>query len=237
MMWNGFGMESYAGVWLLRTDRTGPALQLLKSSDMWDARVSPDGRWVAAQADGLVTVFDSRDQKAVWRSSRGLRFLSFTPDGQWLALGDDGITYVPVGTWSPARRVGPGAFQNFSGFSRDGMTAAVATARGDVSLIEAVTGRVLLTLRDPGREDSVRGEILLVPDGSKLLLSHPDGLEVWDLARVRADLASQGLDWDAPPLPARSDRLPAPLRVRFVGLDKLADDSHSPFSAPRTISP
>jgi WD40 repeat protein len=237
MMWNGYGMAPYAGVWLFRADRGGPAERLLKSPDTWDARVSPDGRWVAVQAEGMASVFDSRSGKRAWTAPRGLRLLSFTPDGQWLALGDDGITYVPVGSWGPARRVGPGAFQRFSGFSRDGTTAAVASAKGDVSLIETATGRVLLTLRDRGREDSPRSEILLTPDGSKLLLSHPDGLEVWDLARVRAGLAEMGLDWDAPTLPAASDRTPAPLRVRFVGLDKLAHDSRPELPAPKSSSP
>jgi hypothetical protein len=55
------------------------------------------------------------------------------------------------------------------------------------------------------------------PDGSHLVATHVEfkGIYVWDLRRIREQLAGLGLDWEAPPYPPAAPRPPT-LRVEIV---------------------
>ena len=69
-----------------------------------------------------------------------------------------------------------------------------------MQLLEADTGRVLAELESPGAVpvDGLR----FTPDGASLLaLEWTRGIQVWDLRKLRAELAALKLDWDAPPYP------------------------------------
>ena len=78
-----------------------------------------------------------------------------------------------------------------------------------IRLVETETGRTLARLESP---DLCRGWPVFSPDGSRLVVSTPDGsaAHVWDLRTIRRHLVAMGLDWDAP---AYSDQDPAAISV------------------------
>ena len=86
-----------------------------------------------------------------------------------------------------------------------------------ISLFRASDFIPLATLELP----DYRGIIALAfsPQSQQLAVTTENaGLaEVWDLWRVRANLAGLGLDFDSPPYPPRSDEvMPAPLTVSVL---------------------
>ena len=94
----------------------------------------------------------------------------------------------------------------------------MAQTNGIYRLVELSTGRELAQLEDPEQNT---GPAVFTPDGAKLIVAATNGLRVWDLRRIRIELAKLGLDWDAPPLPAASqgaDAIPlagAPLSIHL----------------------
>ena len=99
---------------------------------------------------------------------------------------------------------------------------ALGIAPDQVLLADAATGRELarLTTLQPVNPTP----LVFSPDGTKLVAStNQKTALVWDLRRIRDQLAPMGLDWDAPPyptVPAASDAagpLPPPRPVRVVG--------------------
>jgi WD40 repeat protein len=78
-------------------------------------------------------------------------------------------------------------------FSPDGRTLALVRGRNsDLKLVEADTGREWATLE--------AGEPLCFSSrGNWLVTSEANGLlRLWDLRRIRQQLATLNLDWDAP---------------------------------------
>src|SRR5262249_17661890 len=67
-------------------------------------------------------------------------------------------------------------------------------------------------------EPSEHSPVFFSPDGTPLVATHNDfqGLSVWDLRRIRQQLAGLGLDWDKSPYPPAAPRPPTPLRVEAV---------------------
>jgi hypothetical protein len=57
------------------------------------------------------------------------------------------------------------------------------------------------------------------PDGTRLIAVGVEtrALHVWDLRRIRRELARLRLDWDAPPYPEAADGVPEPIEVQVVG--------------------
>jgi hypothetical protein len=60
--------------------------------------------------------------------------------------------------------------------------------------------------------------VFFSPDGTHLVATHSafQGLSVWDLRRIREQLAGLGLDWDQPSYAPATPRPPTPLRVEVV---------------------
>jgi Tfp pilus assembly protein PilF len=83
-------------------------------------------------------------------------------------------------------------------------------------LVELATGRELARLEDP---EQLIGQAALTPDGTKLVVTAPNGLRVWDLRRVREELKKLDLDWDAPPYPPAPAVAPLEVQVDRGGLD------------------
>jgi hypothetical protein len=79
--------------------------------------------------------------------------------------------------------------------------------------VEPNTGRELARLEDP---DQIDGYAEFSPDGLRLVIAAEDGLRVWDLRRIRAELVKLGLDWDAPPYPEGKAAPPPELEVRLI---------------------
>ena len=89
------------------------------------------------------------------------------------------------------------------GFSRDGKMLAIAYSRYVVRLIDPASGRQLATLESPDpRHVSWLG---FSPDGSRLAAaSETNVIQLWDLRRIREQLAAMKLDWNLPPYPPSS---------------------------------
>jgi tetratricopeptide (TPR) repeat protein len=87
-------------------------------------------------------------------------------------------------------------------------------AEGVYRLVELATGRELARLEDP---DQTAGAAVFTPDGTRLVVNARDGLRVWDLRRIRAELVELGLDWDRPAYPPRKEVSPPALTIEVLG--------------------
>jgi WD40 repeat protein len=203
--------EPWAGCWVRHADRPDRPLILDAGKDIRGLAVSPDGRWVVTfeRDDGPVKVWDANTGRPE-RTLRGREGeVHFSPDGRWLFLGGDEGCLLAVGSWEERRKL-----RGFWGrFSPDGRIVVVRPRSGnDLRLIETDTGRELARLEGPDQDGP---SMSFTPDGSRLLVSTETGIHVWDLCRIRAELARRDLDWDAPPYPQAS----APAEPLTVELD------------------
>jgi tetratricopeptide (TPR) repeat protein len=159
---------------------------------VWDT-VSPDGRWVAfGLHEDRVNVYDAETGRRVWRSpAEQHNYCRFSPDGRWLVTDVDGGRLYAAGTWEPGPQLGPGTPWDVTSD-----LAVVGQPNGIYRLVELASGRELARLEDPEQN---AGQAALTPDGSKLVVAARNGLRVWDLRRLRGELAKLGLDWEGPP--------------------------------------
>jgi tetratricopeptide (TPR) repeat protein len=109
--------------------------------------------------------------------------------------------------------------------SPDSRLVVLGQTDGVYRLVELATGRELARLEDP---DRIASPAVFTPDGTRLVVSAAGGLRVWDLRRIRRELAKLGLDWDAPPYPDAAAGSPGPLEVRVVGALALAPAPRDP---------
>jgi serine/threonine protein kinase/WD40 repeat protein len=217
-MFAGYGMEEFAGGWILHSNSPAPRRVDAGLSMHW-CSVSPDGRWVAfARHDPYhIDIFDAASSQRVWHSPFDQHsYCRFSPDNRWLVTDLDGGRLYVAGTWEPGIRLGPGIPWDVSPDSR---LVILGMKDGVYRLVELATGRELARLEDPER---IAASAVFTPDGTRLVVSAADGLRVWDLRRIRRELAELGLDWDAPPYPEAADGLPGPLEVQVVGANGLA---------------
>jgi serine/threonine protein kinase/WD40 repeat protein len=171
--------------------------------------LSPDATWVATavwmgQAHPIkVRIWDARTGACV-RSlgiaevGGGDPQVAFTGDGRWL------VTTTPreyrfweVGSWQPGRTLALERGANRIvplAAAGDGTMLAVARARSAVQLLDA-SGNELASLTCPEQQE-IFG-MRFSPD-CRLLAVRCDNqiVHVWDLARLRRELAGLGLDWD-----------------------------------------
>ncbi|HMF20136.1 MAG TPA: tetratricopeptide repeat protein, partial [Gemmataceae bacterium] len=169
--------------------------------------VSPDGRWVVFGGPHIrLRVYDVATAQRVWQSplSEGDRG-RFSPDGRWLVTNTDGGRVYAVGTWEPGPQLGPG-----NPWDVTPELAVLGQSNGIYRLVELATGRELARLEDPEQNT---GQASFTPDGTKLVVAAKGGLRVWDLRRIRAELAKLHLDWDAPPYPPAKKLDSKPLQV------------------------
>jgi serine/threonine protein kinase/WD40 repeat protein len=205
-MWNGYGMPG--GGWILQPNYAAPQ-QVLAGNSTSACSVSPDGRWVAFNGPhNLLTVYESASAQRVWqlpgRQDLGGRF---SPDGRWLVTDADGGQILAAGTWEPGPQLGPGTpWDVTSEFAVLGLT------NGIYRLVELSTGRELARLEDPDRNT---GPAAFTPDGTKLVVAAKDSLRVWDLRRIRAELAKLELDWEAPAYPPVPVATASPLTLEL----------------------
>jgi serine/threonine protein kinase/WD40 repeat protein len=196
-MWAGYGMESFAGGWILPPNATAPHWVNAGKTTGW-CSVSPDGRWVAFGDNfHYAEVFEAATGKSLRKWSAGPPNLCrFSPDGRWLITAVDNGRVYATGTWEGGSQLGAGEPTD----ATRGLVV-MAQTNGIYRLVELATGRELAQLEDP--EENSRPAVF-TPDGSKLIVAAMNGLRVWDLRRIRAELTKLGLDWDAPPLAAAS---------------------------------
>jgi WD40 repeat protein len=178
---------------------------------MFYPAVSPDGRWVAtgtSEHGAGVQVWDVQTGQVVHRLPNpglGGSRTAFSPDGRWLvASGGQGYLCLEVGSWQERWRQalrGWGWLTPPVAFAPGGRVLAVASTPRDVALVDPATGREYCTLAAPTPQ--FLHQLCFSPDGSQLVASNDrsQALPVWDLRRIRAELAAIGLDWDLSPYP------------------------------------
>jgi hypothetical protein len=144
----------------------------------------------------------------VWHSPIGNHhYCRFSPDGRWLISDVDGGRLYSAGSWEPGPRLGQGMPWDMT---PDGTLAIVGQTNGVCRLVEVAGGRELARLEDP---DQTSGPAAFTPDGTRMVVAARNGLRLWDLRPVRAELGKLGLNWDAPPYPALEENLAAPLAL------------------------
>jgi serine/threonine protein kinase/WD40 repeat protein len=216
-MYNGYGMTPFAGGWVLHPNAPKP-YRLEAGTSMGTAGVSPDGHWVAfGEHSPRVHVYEAATGRRVWRSAAdGHDVFRFSQNGRWLVTENDGGRVYRVGTWEPGPQLGPGFPRDISS---DGRLVVMAMRDGIYRLVELATGRELAQLEAPTRSAPFA---FFTPDGTRLVTDAADGLRVWDLRRIRAELTKLGLDWDSPPYPEAPKIRPEPLEVRVVGAELIS---------------
>jgi serine/threonine protein kinase len=204
-MWAGYGMQDFAGGWILHPNSPVPRRVEAGESTGY-CSVSPDGRWVAFSTPDRVAAYDAATGQRVWQASTrpANYYCRFTPNGRWLVTSADGGRLYAVGTWEPGPRLGPGTPWDVTS-----ELAVLGQSNGIYRLVELATGRELARLEDPEQNT---GEAGFTTDATRLVVRAKNGLRVWELRRIREELDKLGLDWDAPPYPpaALSSPPPAP---------------------------
>jgi hypothetical protein len=87
---------------------------------------------------------------------------------------------------------------------------AVAFTMNDARLIEPDTLEHIATLAAP--DPRMIPWMHFSPDASMLAIPSVGSVNLWDLRRLREELAQMGLDWDRPPYPPSTAPV-GPLRV------------------------
>jgi WD40 repeat protein len=182
--------------------------------------ISPDGRWVAAgnwKSSGVeVWEFDSK-RVVCTLPIPSSAWCTFSPNNRWLFTTGANYDLWETGSWKhrytitrPASEAGSSCLA----FSPDATTLAITSDSRVIQLIIAETGQVLANLEAP--RTAKISFLRFSPDGSQLIaLEWDQQLQVWDLRRLRAELAKLNLDWNAPPIPeaAASNINPKPLHI------------------------
>jgi WD40 repeat protein len=235
--WEGLALWSWRGprdLFLTNLDRSAVALYEVAEGTRkkWDAEMkkatyaaaSPDGRWVASgSADGGNGV-------RIWRADSGRlekelligdADVAFSPDSRWLytatsRLAPRGpeVRAWRVGTWEADRGLAldrPSSSPDGLAASPDGRAVAVRVFNDTVRLLDAASFVEIGTLTAP--EIGLIGPLRFSPDSGMLVFGASHLVHLWDLRRLRRELAAVGLDWSAPPYPAAAGPAPHPLRV------------------------
>jgi len=206
---------------------------------------SEDGRWVAAtaaptgltqgevagwRADAAVYVWDRRTLKLVGTfAAPTLVGVSFSPDGSWLvARGEGGTRFWRTGTWQVHEEKDPAYAGGTVTFTEDGAVAAVPASTDRVRLLETGTWRELVALEAPLRHHP--SGLAFSPDGTRLAAGSIDKVVcLWDVGKVRAELARMGLACAG--LPAGSGG-PEPLGGAVEGVLRVAMEGVGTKTAP-----
>jgi serine/threonine protein kinase/WD40 repeat protein len=200
--------ENARDVNLLPLDGSGKAHRLGSHEGLCGVALSPDGAWAASAGgpDDTVCVWDVARGTLARRLPHGRNnycAVTFSPDGRWLVTNVRSEFLVwEVGSWELKHRL-PRHLRSLEGyvaFADDGRLLALASARNVVELYDPATWRHLATVKTPGRKDLTG--LALSPDGSRLAATTADeALALWDLRRLRQELAALGLDWEMTPYP------------------------------------
>jgi serine/threonine protein kinase/WD40 repeat protein/tetratricopeptide (TPR) repeat protein len=197
-----------------------------ENTRMRTVAVSPDGRWLAVggwKEEG-VQVWDVRRRrherilKPQSMVEGGSFCIGFSPDGRWLVsstaseAGKNSYHFWHVGTWDlglaiDGERNGGGWYA--PAFTGDGRLMALGIAPDQVLLAGAATGRELARLTT--LQPVTPTPLVFSRDGTKLIArTNKRTVLVWDLRRIREQLAPKGLDWEASPYPTAPDPRDAP---------------------------
>jgi WD40 repeat protein len=196
-------------------------LRLGPQEDVRFCAVSPDGRWVATGShtlkDGVAAkVWDARaGAPATDLPVRDSCRVQFSPNGKWLLTTSGGFRLWAVGTWVEGPSIGGNSLNTTGVFSCDGKLLALGDGPGVVRLVVPDTGAEIARLTSPTQARLL--PCCFTPDGTHLIASgyETGALQVFDLRAIRTGLVELDLDWDSPPLPARSALPATPLSIQL----------------------
>jgi WD40 repeat protein len=195
---------------IIRLDAPERARRLGTHDHLFAVAISPIGLWAVSAAG-----YPDEDF-CVWDIARGVllrRFPSgghypaatFSPDGRTLVTSvDTRFSFWDVGSWELKASLprAPRSLQGLVRFNRDGSLLALSQGRHQIQLHDAATLRRLATLEIPAGPANLVG-ISLSPDGTRLAATTDYNVVVlWDLRRLRQELAAMDLDWEMPPYPS-----------------------------------
>jgi WD40 repeat protein len=176
--------------------------------NLFSVALSPDGRWAASasylRAD--VSIWDVAHGALVRRlpQDAGYGGATFSPDGGTLVTADRAsFRFWQVGTWKlkATRPCSPRSLFSLVAFARDGALLALCLDRNRIELYDAATLRRLAALETPVGPASLTG-LCLSPDGTRLAaITDYNVVALWNLRRLRQELAALDLDWEMPPYP------------------------------------
>jgi WD40 repeat protein len=193
----------------------------LKHEGAKHVAIDPDGRWVAAgsAAGKGVRVWDLRTRELVKELGSNDRALAFSPDGRWLVTSTPNeYRFWKAGSWEAGHTIpSDKGLINPLAFTPDGSLLAITSNYSSVRLIDSTTDREVATLTAPDPQPI--SWLCFSPDGSQLAAAtEAHVIHLWDLRRIRQQLAEMHLDWDLPPYkPAKDAGLPEhPLKVEIL---------------------
>jgi serine/threonine protein kinase/WD40 repeat protein len=202
---------------VLHEGQTRP-IALKSHPGLWSVAISPDGLWIATgpwNAAGIC-IWESRSGKLIRRlpgMDGTLRArLAFSADGQWLVTSTSRaeIRFWQVGTWEPHLRIArdySGDLPSAIALNRESSMLAIEHSPNRVRLVGVPSGAELATLDTPGV--NMPSCMCFSDDGSLLVIGdEKQQLHIWDLGRIRAQLATMNLDWEPPAHPPAPQMVP-----------------------------
>ena len=196
-------------------------LQLAGSEYTTSIAASADGKWIAAGYwnGPNARLWDAQTGRLIRQlTTMSSTLVAFTPDCRWLVTAaSDEYCFWNVETGDSGLRISraqAGSIWGPMAFTRDGKIMAIARSRWLVQLVETATGRELASLEQPDAQTVAW--LAFNPDGTQLAVA-TDVVHVWDLHKLREELAALKLDWDRAPFrTAELKPSPAPLRVKVL---------------------
>ena len=154
--------------------------------------VSPDGEWIASEAEDGTAVWDRAARHEIRRlppTGRGQRrALAFSPDRRWLVASCQpaaGCVW-DTSTWTIAAPLQRAAMLQSAEFSPDGrLLATVARGSSEVQLRETATWRLLPSLGAEGLPNQQVSGLTFSPNGRWIATQQQAGVAVWDIAGRR----------------------------------------------------
>jgi WD40 repeat protein len=165
--------------------------------------LSPDGRWVATgtwHGNGVKVWDVRRGSLARELAVQGSAEVAFSPDCRWFVTAS-GEQYAvwDLSSWTRLFEVPRShaiGLPGLTAFSPTGRVLAIARTRILVQLVDAESGRELVTLEAP--EPRNVSALRFSPEGRLLAVAqNVAGVQVWDLEAMRRGLESLRLEWPA----------------------------------------
>ncbi len=221
------------GQWALHVGPPPRRLRLGRNREDGLPWVSPDGHWIAlADTTGQkVRLLDAGTGRLIrelpLEGCAGV--FGFSPDGRWLVAVDNKYRHHlwRTDTWESR---GPVTGSTLV-LAPDSRLLAFETGEGRIRLLDpAAPNHEFATLEDPNQDlvpPSRLPTMTFTRDGARLITISwraTPALHIWDLRRLRAQLAELDLDWKQGPYPPAPPARPGPLPQFIVDRGRLPLD-------------